>query len=92
MQAGICVFWLRERGFGFIEPVVPLPSGESIFVHCSELPGKLGRRNLTAGQRVWFEIGEAPNGRMAAVNVQYTEPPPQTTSEAHSTPAKSGVL
>lgn len=54
------VKWFNdEKGFGFIK-------GESkdVFVHYSSINAK-GRRTLTEGQRVEFEIESSPKGPVA---------------------------
>lgn len=52
------------KGYGFITT----DDGQDIFVHHRDvrLPGPI---NLDPGQKVDFEIGQAPSGKDTAVNV-----------------------
>ena len=63
-QQGIVKWFSRPKGFGFIAPD---DEGEDLFVHFSAIQGR-GYRNLTAGQRVEFDVENSPKGRQA-VNV-----------------------
>ncbi|MFN3827818.1 MAG: cold shock domain-containing protein [Micavibrio sp.] len=59
------VKWFDARkGFGFIEPA---NGGNDIFVHITALQ-KSGIENLTEGQSVEFDIGEA-RGKTCAMNI-----------------------
>ena len=57
-------FFDTQKGYGFITT----DEGQDVFVHHRDvrLPGPI---NLEPGQKVDFEIGEAPNGKSTAVNV-----------------------
>jgi cold shock CspA family protein len=63
---GTVSFW-SDRGFGFITPAY----GDllDVYVHASQLPVIPGKRNLTTGQAVEFEI-DALEGKLFAKNVQ----------------------
>ncbi|MFP3951092.1 MAG: cold-shock protein [Candidatus Bathyarchaeia archaeon] len=58
--------WLTLRGFGFIEVD---DSDDDVFVHNSELSGV---SSLRPGQKVSFEIEDAPKGPRA-INVKVVE-------------------
>ena len=59
--------WLREKGFGFIQPS---NGDEEVFVHQSEVQSS-GFRSLDIGETVEFEIVEE-RGRRKAYNVTGT--------------------
>ncbi len=61
MQGTIVNFFSR-KGFGFIER----SDGQQIFVHVKQV---VGRRSLSEGMQVRFEMGEY-NGKPQAVNVE----------------------
>ena len=67
IMIGTVVHWNKGKGFGFLEPLY----GDlgDVFVHASSLPGKPGRKNLTVGAKVEFEI-DALDGKIFAKNVQ----------------------
>jgi cold shock protein len=50
-----------KKGFGFIEQE---DGSGDLFVHFSDVAGE-GYRNLKEGERVKFEITEAPKGKKA---------------------------
>jgi CspA family cold shock protein len=55
------VKWLDDaKGFGFIE----LEGGPDVFVHFRAITGT-GRRTLTEGQRVSFEVTQGKKGPQA---------------------------
>jgi CspA family cold shock protein len=59
------VKWFNEKkGFGFIEQ----DNGPDVFVHHTAITGE-GFKTLSEGQRVSFEVEEAPKG-LKAKNVQ----------------------
>ena len=59
------VKWFNEtKGFGFIEQ----DNGPDVFVHHTAISGE-GFKTLSEGQRVSFEVEEAPKG-LKAKNVQ----------------------
>ncbi len=59
------VKWFNEtKGFGFIEQ----DNGPDVFVHHTDITGE-GFKTLSEGQRVSFEVEEAPKG-LKAKNVQ----------------------
>lgn len=64
MNYGTVKFFNDEKGFGFIA----IENGEDIFVHFSNIEGT-GRRSLTTGQEVEFEIGQGQKG-LEAKNVK----------------------
>ena len=60
MATGTVKFFNDEKGFGFISR-----DGDSdVFVHFSNIVGT-GRRDLEAGQKVEFEIGQGRKGDAA---------------------------
>lgn len=63
MAIGIVKWFNDEKGWGFIKQ----DSGPDVFVHYSQIIGD-GRRNLTEGETVDFEVKEGPKG-LQAVNV-----------------------
>ncbi len=57
------VKWFNDaKGFGFI---VPEDGGPDVFVHFSEIRSQAGRKTLTDGQRVDFEVGTGAKGPQA---------------------------
>ena len=56
------VKWFSEaKGYGFIAT----DDGKDIFVHYSAIQGE-GRRNLSEGQDVQFEVVDGPKGPQAS--------------------------
>jgi cold shock protein len=53
MQLGKVKFF-DTRGFGFIQPC---DGSEDVYFHVSELPGERGKRSISDGQAVSFELG-----------------------------------
>jgi cold shock CspA family protein len=68
-EAGRCVAWIGQRGFGFIEPDGADPYEDQLFVHFSALDGEDDHRRLRKGQRVTFVRGTARDGRPCATRV-----------------------
>ena len=63
------VIWYSElKSYGFINPD---GSPDNVFVHMTALP-KGARRILRKAERVVFDVGTDPRGRIAAINVQRT--------------------
>ena len=60
MPVGTVKFFNAEKGYGFISQ----EGGEDVFVHFSNIQGT-GYRNLEAGQRVEFTIGQGRKGAEA---------------------------
>lgn len=63
LNSGVVKWFNDEKGFGFIEQ----ETGSDLFVHFSAINGT-GRRSLTEGQKVTFEVAEGQKGPQA-VNV-----------------------
>lgn len=61
MPAGTVKWFNDSKGYGFIRA----DDGQEVFVHHSEIVGE-GRRSLSEGQRVEFEVVEGPKGPKAA--------------------------
>ena len=57
MATGTVKFFNDEKGFGFISQ----EDGRDLFVHFSNIEGS-GRRTLTVGQTVEYELGEGRKG------------------------------
>jgi cold shock protein len=57
MTIGTVKFFNDQKGFGFISR----DDGNDVFVHFSNIEGT-GRRTLTDGQQVEFEIAEGRKG------------------------------
>ena len=57
MATGTVKFFNEDKGFGFIVR----DGGEDLFVHFSQIVGE-GRRSLTVGQTVEFEVGPGRKG------------------------------
>lgn len=64
MEQGIVKWFNDEKGYGFISQ----PGKTDIFVHYSGIAGS-GRRTLTEGQKVKFDVIDGQKG-LAAVNVE----------------------
>ena len=60
MATGTVKFFNDQKGYGFISR----DDGEDLFVHFSNIVGS-GRRTLTQGQKVTFEVGEGRRGQEA---------------------------
>ena len=65
--SGVVKWFNDEKGFGFIER----EGGADVFVHFSAINGT-GRRSLTEGQQVTFEVTQGQKGPQAE-NVTITE-------------------
>lgn len=67
MATGKVKWFSESKGFGFISR----EEGDDVFVHYSAIEGT-GRRNLSEGQDVEFEVTEGPKGPQAASVVAVT--------------------
>jgi CspA family cold shock protein len=57
------VRWFEpKKGYGFIEPE---DGAGDVFVHYGSITGE-GHKALESGEKVQFEVVQAPNGRQAA--------------------------
>ncbi len=65
MATGTVKWFNDSKGFGFI---TPSDGGKDVFVHHSAIVGT-GRKTLTEGQKVQFEVTQSPKGP-AATNVR----------------------
>tara|TARA_Y100001970_G_scaffold278626_1_gene384586 strand:- start:1510 stop:1728 length:219 start_codon:yes stop_codon:yes gene_type:complete len=65
MPKGTVKWFNRVKGFGFIEK----EDGNDVFVHKSDVESG----TLHDGDEVEFELGEAPDGRACAINVNKLE-------------------
>ena len=71
---GYCVFYLPEKGFGFVRTDDAVIEDPDIFVHHSQVPArKYGRKYLIKGERVEFDLGER-NGKPQALKVRPLAP------------------
>lgn len=62
MERGLVKWFNDEKGYGFIT----VPGKKDFFVHFSSIEQEgRGRRNLTEGQEVEFEIAEGQKGPVA---------------------------
>lgn len=57
MARGTVKWFNEKKGYGFITQ----DNGQDIFVHYSEIQGE-GFRNLTAGEKVEFEVTQGEKG------------------------------
>jgi CspA family cold shock protein len=64
-MTGVVKFFSDDKGYGFI---VNDAGGPDVFVHFSALPEGGGRRSLSEGQRVQFDVVQE-RGRDRAANV-----------------------
>jgi CspA family cold shock protein len=60
MTTGTVKWFSNQKGYGFITP----ESGSDVFVHHAEIQGE-GYKSLEEGQKVEFQIGEGPKGKLA---------------------------
>ena len=60
---------ISDRGFGFIRTV----EGKDLFFHRKELEG-VDYDSLREGQRVEYEVGKAPDGRLQATKLRLAQP------------------
>lgn len=66
-QKGTVRWFDDTKGYGFIGP----EGGEKdVFVHYTGITEQRGRKSLTDGEPVEFELGESDTGRPQAVNVR----------------------
>ena len=68
---GIVESWRDEKGYGFIR--VDGDTGRAIFVHARDIKTGRGRRSLTVGSSVEFEIGRDAQGRLQCENLVVIE-------------------
>jgi len=67
MEAGEVKWFDDQKGFGFIKPD---DGGKDLFVHYSDIQVQgQGRKTLTEGQKVQFEVADSQKGPKAT-NVQ----------------------
>lgn len=84
--------WRDDKGFGFIEPMLP---GPAVFVHIKSFT-RPGRRPQV-GDLLIYEIGRDPNGRPRAERVEFSvaskpTPPARSTSRRRSWAIPAAVL
>jgi len=60
LESGVVKWFNDDKGFGFIER----ESGSDVFVHFRAINGT-GRRTLTEGQQVSFQVTESEKGPQA---------------------------
>jgi CspA family cold shock protein len=65
MPTGVVKWFNASKGFGFI---VPDEGSKDVFVHISALEST-GSSSLLEGQRVEYEMGQDPKGRMSAATI-----------------------
>ena len=66
MPAGKVKFYNGVKGWGFIEPD---DGTKDIFVHVSAVTAA-GLKNLDGEQRLSFDLGKKPDGKVHAINLQ----------------------
>jgi cold shock CspA family protein len=67
---GFCLFYLPEKGYGYIRPDGAAVDDPDIYTHHSNIPArKHGRKYLIKLERVAFDLGER-NGKPQAINVR----------------------
>lgn len=63
---GTVRMWRDDKGYGFITPDAPAGTkGEDAFVHFSAIQGGRGRRSLTPGERVEYDVVQGDKGPAA---------------------------
>lgn len=63
---GTVRMWSESRGFGFVEPEGKKSGDRDVFVHFSGIEKNgSGRRNLSEGDRVEFEVEDTEKGLQA---------------------------
>jgi cold shock protein len=72
MASGKVKWWNVVKGFGFIEQE---DGGKDVFVHYKDIQGGPGRKNLSEGEVVSFEIIESAKGPKAH-NVKHIDARP----------------
>ena len=65
MPAGTVKWFNPVKGYGFIEPE---EAGKDVFVHITAVQ-QAGFKTLKEGQRLVFECGTDPQGRLVAVDL-----------------------
>jgi cold shock CspA family protein len=85
---GYCVFYLPEKGYGFVRTDDAVIDDPDIFVHHSQVPArKYGRKYLIKGERVEFDLGERA-GKPQALKVKPLAVTPAPTAPV--TPTNGG--
>lgn len=65
MATGTVKWFNTDKGFGFISPD---EGGDDLFAHFTAIAGT-GRRDLTEGEKVSYDVGQGPKGPQAT-NIQ----------------------
>ncbi len=69
MVSGTVKWFNAIRGYGFIEPE---DGSSDVFVHISAVE-RAGISSLTEGQKIEYELSDAPDGRKSADNLKAVE-------------------
>jgi CspA family cold shock protein len=71
MIKGVVKWFDKKKGYGFIQDMENV--NNSYFVHWSAITGDDKFKTLNENDKVYFEVGTAPDGKTCAKNVSIRE-------------------
>lgn len=67
MHAGVVLWFDSKKGYGFLKDL--RQDEKTYFFHYTEIKKDDKFKSYNEGDKVYYEIGNAPNGKECAVNV-----------------------